>query len=104
MKRVAFRMQLKKGFEEEYLRRHDAIWPELVQLLKQKGISEYSIFWDPETLGLFGFLKVTEESHLEELPGEEVMKRWWTYMKDIMETHPDHSPISIPLKEVFYLP
>ena len=45
MKRVAFTMQLKPGQKEEYKKRHDEIWPELKQLLKQAGISEYSIFF-----------------------------------------------------------
>ncbi|WP_315817820.1 L-rhamnose mutarotase [Paraflavitalea speifideaquila] len=45
MTRVAFKMTLYKGFEEEYLKRHEVIWPELQELLKQTGISGYSIFW-----------------------------------------------------------
>lgn len=104
MKRVAFKMQLHKGQEEEYKKRHEKLWPELEQLLKETGIQEYSIFLDPGTLSLFGVLKITDEQALDELPKHPVMKRWWTYMKDIMDSNPDHSPVSIPLKEVFYLP
>ena len=104
MKRVAFKMQLHKGQEAEYLKRHDQLWPELEQLLKETGIQEYSIFLDAETLSLFGVLKINDEQALDELPKHPVMKRWWTYMKDIMDSNPDHSPVSIPLKEVFYLP
>jgi L-rhamnose mutarotase len=104
MKRIAFKMQLHKGKEEEYLKRHDELWPELEQLLKETGIQEYSIFLDTQTLSLFGVLKIKDEKALDELPKHPVMKRWWTYMKDIMDSNPDHSPISIPLKEVFYLP
>ena len=44
MARVAFRMKLYKGSENEYRKRHDELWPELEQLLKSTGISEYSIF------------------------------------------------------------
>jgi L-rhamnose mutarotase len=104
MKRIAFKMHLHKGCEEEYKRRHDEIWPELTQLLKETGISEYSIFLDETTNSLFGFLKVHNELSLNRLPGQPVMKRWWAHMKDIMESNPDNSPVSIPLKEVFYLP
>jgi L-rhamnose mutarotase len=46
---------------------------------------------------------VEDPALLEELRLHPVMKKWWTYMKDIMETHEDHSPVSIPLKEVFSL-
>jgi|SRR5215831_9841587 len=104
MHRIAFKMQLYKGFEEEYRKRHDALWPDLQQLLKDSGISEYSIFLDSDTNSLFGVLKAVDPDALDNLPAHPVMQKWWAYMKDIMETNDDHSPISIPLKEVFYLP
>ncbi|MFL5739482.1 MAG: L-rhamnose mutarotase [Flavisolibacter sp.] len=102
--RLAFKMQLFRGYENEYRRRHDEIWPELQQLLKKSGISEYSIFLDETTSLLFGCMKVEDPKVLDRLPEQEVMKKWWSYMADIMETNADHSPVSIPLKEVFYLP
>ena len=104
MKRVAFKMQLFKGFEEEYKKRHDEIWPELQSLLKESGISEYSIFLDETTNSLFGFMKVSNQEAVDKLPEQAVMQRWWKYMGDIMESNPDNSPVSVPLKEVFYLP
>ena len=104
MQRVAFKMKLFKGFEDEYKRRHDAIWPELKSLLKITGIEDYSIFLDEETNELFGVLKIEDKTKLDELPNHPVMQKWWAYMKDIMETNHDNSPVSIPLKEVFYLP
>jgi L-rhamnose mutarotase len=104
MERIAFKMQLYKGFEEEYKKRHDEIWPELSQLLKETGVSEYSIFLDETTNSLFAFLKADDPKLLDSLPAKEVMQRWWKYMGDIMESNADNSPVSIPLKEVFYLP
>ena len=104
MERVAFKMKMFSGMKEEYKRRHDALWPELQALLKENGIAEYSIFLEEETDALFGFLKIEDPAKLDSLPENEVMKKWWTYMKDIMETHPDNSPTSISLKEIFYLP
>jgi L-rhamnose mutarotase len=103
MPRIAFKMKLHTGQEAEYKRRHDALWPELETLLKQTGISNYSIFLDPETLVLFGVLEVAEPARLDDLPAHPVMQRWWAYMADIMASNPDHSPVSAPLKEVFYL-
>jgi len=97
-------MQLHRGFEEEYKRRHDKIWPELQTLLKDSGISEYSIFLDENTNELFGVMRVDDPKLVEKLPEHPVMQKWWAYMRDIMDTNPDHSPVSIPLKEVFYLP
>ena len=103
MNRVAFKMKLFKGCEAEYKRRHDALWPELESLLKEAGIKEYSIFLDEETNILFGYLTVEDKRKLDELPQHPVMQKWWDHMKDLMETKEDHSPASIPLKEVFYL-
>ena len=104
MARVAFKMKLNKGCEEEYKKSHDELWPDLQQLLTTAGISEYSIFLDAETNSLFGVLKAENPATLNNLPAEPVMQRWWAYMKDIMESNPDNSPVSIPLQEVFYLP
>ena len=104
MHHIAFKMQLFKGFEEEYQRRHSAIWPELQGLLKESGISDYAIFLDETTNSLFGVMKAEDPKKLDNLPQHPVMQRWWKYMADIMETHPDYSPVQIPLKEIFYLP
>ncbi len=104
MQRIAFKMRLFKGQEQEYKKRHDEIWPELSTLLKEKGIHEYSIFLDEATGFLFGFMKIPEAGRLDELPQHPVMKKWWAYMKDIMESNPDNSPVSTPLPEVFYMP
>ena len=102
--RIASKMKLRKGFEAEYKKRHDEIWPELKTLLKETGIADYSIFLDEETGDLFAYFTIEDNQKLNELPHKQIMKKWWHYMKDIMETNEDDSPVSIPLKEVFYLP
>ena len=102
-KRVAFKMHLNEGQKETYKKRHDEIWPELKSLLKNAGISEYSIFLDEETNVLFAFHKIDGEVGAQDLGKEEVVKKWWAYMKDIMSTNEDNSPVSVPLEEVFYL-
>jgi L-rhamnose mutarotase len=101
--RNAFKMKLKPGFEAEYRRRHDAIWPELKQLLKDAGIEDYSIFLDADTHTLFAVQKIKDETGSQDLGQNEIVKKWWTFMADIMETNPDNSPVSVPLREVFYL-
>ena len=102
MQRIAFTMRLLPGFEAEYRRRHDAIWPELSALLRETGIHDYSIFLAPQTLTLFAYLQIADSQKLDLLPQEPVMQRWWTYMKDIMESNPDHSPVTVTLQEIFY--
>ena len=104
MARVAFKMQLLKGFEAEYKRRHDELWPELHQLLKAAGIREYSIFLDETNNNLFGVFSVEKIEFVDNLRNHPIMQKWWFYMKDIMESNSDNSPLSISLKEVFHLP
>ncbi|MHB9056697.1 MAG: L-rhamnose mutarotase [Paludibacteraceae bacterium] len=103
MKREAFKMFLKPGFEAEYEKRHNAIWPELKQLLKDEGVYDYSIFWDKDTNILFAVQKNSGEGGSQDLGNNPIVKRWWAYMADIMETNPDNSPVSIPLPELFYM-
>lgn len=97
-------MQLHEGQVQEYQRRHDEIWSELVEVLKNTGVEDYSIFLDPSTNALFAVLKIETNALLGELPKHPIIQKWWKYMSDIMETNPDNSPLSTPLKEVFYLP
>lgn len=101
--RNAFKMKLKKGFEAEYKKRHDEIWPELASLLSESGIQDYSIFLDEETLILFAVQKLSSDFDQAFLPNHPIVKKWWSYMGDIMETNPDNSPLSASLKEVFHL-
>src|ERR1700743_1265917 len=104
MERIAFKMKLLPGYADEYKKRHNEIWPRLVILLKETGISDYSIFLDEETNVLYGVLKANRVSDLDKLPQNPIMQEWWKYMGEIMETNADSSPVSTPLKDVFYLP
>lgn len=102
-KRNAFKMKLKPGFEAEYKKRHDDIWPELSALLSETSIQDYSIFLDEETLTLFAVQKISKDFDEAYLPNHPIVKKWWAYMADIMDTNSDNSPVSKPLKEVFHL-
>lgn len=95
-------MKLKPGCQAEYKRRHAAIWPELVELLKAAGVSDYSIFLDEETNTLFAVQKQSGTSS-QDLGREPVVQQWWAYMADIMDANPDHSPVTVDLPEVFHL-
>jgi L-rhamnose mutarotase len=102
-KRFGFKMKMTPGFKEEYKKRHSEIWPELVRLLKNEGVGNYSIFLDEETNTLFAYQEQSGESSSQDLGNTEVVKKWWKFMADIMETNPDNSPLTIPLEQVFYL-
>lgn len=101
MKREAFKMYLKPGCEVEYEKRHSAIWPELKKMLSDSGVCDYSIYWDKETNILFACQKVKGDESSQDMGHDPIVQKWWDYMADIMETNPDNSPVTIPLKEVF---
>lgn len=104
MQKHAFKMRLNPGCRDEYQKRHDEIWPELVLLLKEVGVSDYSIHLDEETNTLFGVLWRSDNHTMAALPQTEIMKRWWAHMADIMETHPDNEPVATDLVTVFHMP
>jgi len=104
MKRVAFKMYLKEGYKEEYRQRHKKLWPEVAELLKEAGISDYAIYLDEKTHALYAFQKLSKEEGSQSLGQHEIIRKWWDHMADIMEVNPDKSPIAEPLEEMFYLP
>jgi len=104
MIRSAFKMKLKDAsFIDEYKKRHDEIWPELIKLLKGSGVSDYSIFFDEESLSLFAVQKTSGEGGSQDLGSNPVVQKWWGFMADIMETEKNNAPISVELPEVFHL-
>lgn len=104
MEKFAFKMRLTPGCRAEYIERHDKIWPELVSLLKDAGIVDYSIHLDAETDTLFGVLWRGEDHRMDDLPDHPLMQKWWDHMADIMETHPSKEPVVTPLETVFHMP
>ena len=96
-------MHLKEGQKEEYRRRHSEIWPEVAELLKRAGVSDYSIFLDEQTHALFAVQTLSSDEGSQALGHQEIIQKWWDYMADIMEVNPDNSPVSEELEEMFYL-
>ncbi|MEQ1641956.1 MAG: L-rhamnose mutarotase [Pyrinomonadaceae bacterium] len=103
MIRKAFLMNVVPDTHEEYERRHRPIWAELEAVLKGHGVSNYSIFLDAETSQLFGYAEIASEDLWRSIAETDECKRWWAFMKDIMPSNPDNSPVSKDLKEVFHL-
>ncbi|MFD2162159.1 L-rhamnose mutarotase [Paradesertivirga mongoliensis] len=101
--KLAFKMKLKPGFKDEYKKRHDEIWPELKVLLKENGISDYTIFLDEETNILFAVQQQDGNQSSQDLGQTAIVQKWWAYMADIMEANADNSPVSKPLVEVFHM-
>jgi L-rhamnose 1-epimerase len=103
MIRKAFIMSVNPGQADEYARRHQPIWEELAAVLKQHGAHNYSIFHDPSTNQLFGYVEIEDQARWDAVAQTEVCQRWWKYMSDIMPSNPDNSPVSREIREVFHL-
>ncbi len=104
MLRKAFIMSVVPGQEAEYARRHQPIWDDLAATLKSHGVHNYSIFHDPSTHQLFAYVEIENEERWAAIAQTEVCRRWWAYMKDIMPSNPDNSPVAREISSVFYLP
>jgi L-rhamnose mutarotase len=103
MEKIGFKMKLKPGCKDEYIRRHNEIWPELKQLLTAAGVTDYTIFLDEETDSLFAVQYLSGETSSQDLGSNPIVHKWWKYMADIMETNLDSSPVSVPLISVFHM-
>lgn len=103
MIRKAFMMSVNPGQREEYEQRHNPIWPELEQILKDYGVHNYSIFFDGETNQLFAYAEIEDETRWNAIATTAECRKWWAHMKEIMPSNPDNSPVARDLEEVFHI-
>ena len=103
MTRKGFKMFLYPGMAQEYEKRHNELWPEMKDMIHVHGGHNYSIYLDPETNVLYGYLEVEDEELWARSADTAVNRKWWDYMADIMETNEDNSPVCVDLKPVFHL-
>ena len=103
MIRKAFRMSVHAGQEEEYERRHSPIPEELAAVLRAHGAHNYSIFLDPSDRSLFAYVEVEDEARWDAIAATPECRRWWRFMREVMPSNPDDSPVSAQLREVFHL-
>ena len=103
MIRKAFVMSVHAGREAEYEQRHNPIWPELERTLKDHGIHNYSIYLDPRTRQLFAYVEIDDEARWAAIARTAICRKWWAHMRELMPSHPDNSPVSTELREVFHM-
>ncbi len=103
MIRHSFKMKLYEGQEQEYIKRYNQLWNNMKDAIHKCGGSNYSIFFDNETNILYGYIEIESEEKWASINQSQECKKWWDFMKDIMETNEDNSPVSSKLKEVFNL-
>jgi len=103
MIRKGFLMSVNPNSHAEYERRHRPIWDELALVLKDHGVANYSIFLDESTSLLFGYAEIESDERWAAIAETDECRRWWAYMKEVMPTNADNSPVSTELNEVFHL-
>ncbi|MCR5626710.1 MAG: L-rhamnose mutarotase [Lachnospiraceae bacterium] len=99
----SFKMKLYEGMQDEYEKRHNELWPEMIDMIHEHGGKNYSIFWDRETNILFGYIEIEDEEKWAKSADTPVNRKWWDFMAPVMETNPDNSPVCVDLKCLFHL-
>ena len=105
MERVCFLLKVKPERLEEYQRRHRAVWPEMLEALRQTGWHNYSLFLRDDGL-LVGYLETPDfEKARAGMAAREVNARWQREMapffEELEERRPDEGMLR--LEEVFHL-
>jgi L-rhamnose mutarotase len=106
LKRVCFVLQVKKELLEEYKSRHQKIWPEMLRVLKEAGIHNYSIFLRPDGLMVNYFETADVEQSFRIARSSPVYEKWQEAMaRYFVSESGDLSKESGggPLEQVFYL-
>lgn len=103
MIRLSFVMSVHEGFEEEYEKRHNPVWPEMHEMLVSHGVHNYSIFLHAQTRQLFAYAEIEDRTRWDSIPAEAICQKWWAHMKDIMPSNPDNSPVAVEIQEVFHI-
>lgn len=104
MERYAWKALIKEGKKEEYVRRHDEIWPEMLELLKAAGIHNYTI-WNVGN-EVFGYYECERgvDFAASTQADSPVVERWNEYMKDVMTMEMDPETGAQPkLRCVFFM-
>jgi len=96
-------MSVNPGQQAEYTRRHNPIWAELADVLRQHGVQSYTIYLDPDTNDLFAYAEIESDERWAAIAGTDVCRRWWRFMREVMPSNPDDSPVARDLREVFHL-
>ena len=84
MQRVCFLLRIKPEHREEYLARHEAVWPEMLDALRRAGIRNYTIFRNGTQM--FGYFESDDlEAASRFMAEQEVSGRWQDAMAELLE-------------------
>lgn len=103
MQRFCFTFQLHPGQEAEYKRRHDEIWPELVDALKDAGISNYTLFRRGRQVIGYCECEPDAQTAFATVGATDVNRRWSAWFEDVIESLTDESGRLLEAEEVWHL-
>ena len=99
MSNYAWVLEVRPGYEEEYKKRHDELWPEMKDMLREAGVRNYNIF--RHGLTLFGYFETDDlKKSIEHITKSEINTKWGEYMSPIMKIDVDENigfPYLLPL-------
>jgi len=105
MQRVCFLLKVRRERLDEYKLRHEAVWPEMLDALRQTGWHNYSLFLRPDGL-LVGYLETPDfEKARAGMAALEVNARWQAEMVPFFESLGQGTADAsmLALEEVFHL-
>jgi L-rhamnose mutarotase len=105
MQRVGFRLQVRQDMMDEYVRRHESVWPEMLDALRETGWTNYSLFLDRTDGTLFGYFETPNlEAALQGMAGREINEKWQKDMAPFFLALEGKRPDEgfLQLEEVFY--
>lgn len=103
MERVCFTFELYEGVEEEYKRRHDQIWPDLVADIKAAGFSNYSLFRRGSQIVAYAEVDPDLATAMSKLASSEANARWSSWFEDLIVNLTDAKGRLMSLQEVWHL-
>lgn len=103
MERVCFTFELYEGVEEEYKRRHDEIWPELVADIKAAGFSNYSLFRRGSQIVAYAEVDPDLATAMSKLASSDANARWSAWFEDLIVNLTDAKGRLMSMQEVWHL-
>ena len=103
MERILFTMEIFPGTEAEYKRRHDEIWPEMVEALRDSGVANYSLFRRGTEIIAYAECTPDAVTAFRTAGATDVNRRWATWFQDVISRISDADGNLLRVEEVWHM-
>jgi L-rhamnose mutarotase len=103
MERLCYVFELAPGQEDEYLRRHERVWPEVIDAIKEAGFSNYSLFRRGREVYAYAECEPTVDAAMAKLEAMDVNRRWSEYIRAVMTRSVDEEGRLFTAEEIWHL-